>query len=97
MPVIWGLARFGLGEREVCEALLEREHHLIRAGQVIVGDKGFAGAGFEAFIAGLGAVLLRPDRRDEPARFGSFGKVRQWIEPVFDFAYPLLRLLAVVA
>jgi len=84
MPVIWGLARPGLGEREVFEALLTRDRHLVAAGQVIIGDKGFAGRDFEAFIAGLGAVLLRPDRRDEPRRFGSLGNIRQWIESVFD-------------
>ena len=27
---------------------------------------------------------VRPDRRDEPARFGSLGSVRQWIESAFD-------------
>src|SRR5579875_4159945 len=43
MPVIWGLAHPGLGEREVTTALLARDHHLVRAGQVIPGDKGFAG------------------------------------------------------
>jgi len=84
MPVVWGLARPGLGEREVFEALLARDHDLVRAGQVIVGDKGFAGKDFEAFIAGLGAVLVRPDRRDETPRFGSLGSIRQWIESVFD-------------
>lgn len=35
-------------------------------GQVVVGDKGFAGRGFESFITGdLGAHLIRPDRKDE--------------------------------
>jgi len=43
MPVIWGLAHPGLGEREVAAALFTREHYLVRAGQVILGDKGFAG------------------------------------------------------
>ena len=28
--------------------------------------------------------MIRPDRRDEPARHGSLGPVRQWIESVFD-------------
>jgi hypothetical protein len=32
----------------------------------------------------LGAVLVRPDRRDEPARFGTLRPVRQWIESVID-------------
>jgi hypothetical protein len=40
MPVIWGLANPKVGEREVTQALLEKDHHLVRAGQVILGDKG---------------------------------------------------------
>lgn len=83
MPVIWGLARANLGEREVAQALLEHEPHLVATGQVIVADKGFAGRQFQESVAGLGAVLLRPDRKDEPARFGSLGKIRQWVESVF--------------
>jgi hypothetical protein len=83
MPVIWGLAHPRLGEREVTRALLERDHDLIRAGQVILGDKGFAGRDFEAFITGhLGAHLIRPDRKDEPARFGKLARCRQWIEAI---------------
>jgi hypothetical protein len=35
-------------------------------------------------IAALGIRLLRPDRRDEPARHGNLGGVRQWIEWVYD-------------
>ena len=85
MPVIWGLAHPGLGEREVTRALPERDHHLIRAGQIIVGDKGFAGRDSEAFITSeLGAHLLRPDRKDEPARFGKLARQRHWIEAIFD-------------
>ncbi len=39
---------------------------LIHGGQVILGDKGFAGRDFEAFITSeLGAHLIRPDRKDE--------------------------------
>jgi len=85
MPVIWGLANPELGEREVTQALLERDHHLIKAGQIIVGDKGFAGKDFEAFITDdLGAHLVRPDRKTEPQRFGKIARVRQWIEAIFD-------------
>jgi len=36
MPIIWGLANPKIGEREVTQALLERDHHLIHAGQVIL-------------------------------------------------------------
>ena len=85
MPVIWGLANPKIGEREATRALLEHDHHLIRAGQVILGDKGFAGRDFEAFITeNLGATLIRPDRKDEKPRFGRLGGIRQWIESVFD-------------
>jgi hypothetical protein len=85
MPVIWGLANPKLGEREVTEALLRHDHHLVRDRQVILADKGFAGRDFERFIAeDLGAHLVRPDRKDEKPRFGKFGGIRQWIESVFD-------------
>jgi Transposase DDE domain len=85
MPVIWGLAHPGTGEREVTRALLERDHHLIRAGQIILGDKGFAGRDFENFITGEpGAHLIRPDRKDETPRFGRLARQRQWIEAIFD-------------
>lgn len=85
MPIIWGLAHPKIGERDVTQALLTRDSHLIRAGQVILGDKGFAGRDFEEFIrADLGAHLIRPDRKDEPKRFGTLARCRQWIEAVFD-------------
>jgi Transposase DDE domain len=85
MPIIWGLAHPKIGEREVTQALLERDHHLIRAGQVILGDKGFAGKEFEAFVHDqLGAHLVRPDRKNEPARHGKLVRYRQWIEAIFD-------------
>jgi len=85
MPVIWGLATPKLGEREVMAALLEADHHLVRAGQVLLGDKGFAGKDFEAFITDqLGAHFVRPDRKGEPVRYGKLGRVRQWVEAVFD-------------
>jgi hypothetical protein len=85
LPVIWGLAHPKLGEREVRTALLQADHHLVRTGQVLLGDNGFAGRDFEAFITDqLGAHLVRPDRRNQPARFGNLARVRQWVEAVFD-------------
>ena len=35
-------------------------------------------------VGELGATLARPDRADEPHRFGSLGGVRQWVEAIFD-------------
>lgn len=85
MPASWCLANPKLGEREVMTALLERDYRLVRAGQVILADKGFAGKESEAFITErLEGHLVRPDRKDEPTRHGRLARCRQWIEAVFD-------------
>jgi Transposase DDE domain len=81
-PVTWCLASPRLGEREVAMALLDRAS--LRPGQVLVVDKGLAGAEMDRHVADLQAVLVRPDRRDEPARYGSLRPVRQWIESIID-------------
>lgn len=81
LPVGFELAPANAPERAVAAELLER---VLRAGQIVIADKGFAGAEFEHHVASLGGRLLRPDRKDEPARYGSLGSVRQWIESTFD-------------
>jgi hypothetical protein len=43
-----------------------------------------AGHRFAQGVGQLGAVLVRPDRRDEPHRWGSLGGIRQWIEGIID-------------
>jgi hypothetical protein len=82
MPIMWCLAHPKIGEREVVTALLEHNHHLIRTGQVLLADKGFAGRQFHQTTQQLGLRLLRPDRKDETYRNGNLGGVRQWIESV---------------
>jgi hypothetical protein len=82
MPHMWCLANPKIGEREVLAALLARDDHLIREGQILLADKGFAGKDFEKHAAAMGLHLLRPDRKDEPYRHGNLGGVRQWIESV---------------
>jgi Transposase DDE domain len=86
MPVAWGLATPKLGEREVAAALLglASDQGLLRPGMVIAADKGLAGHRFAQGVGQLGAVLVRPDRRDEPHRWGSLGGIRQWIESIID-------------
>lgn len=79
MPIAFELAPANAPEREVASELLERA---LEPGQTIVADKGFAGEEFERLVARFGCQLVRPDRRDEPARFGSLGGVRQWIESI---------------
>jgi Transposase DDE domain len=84
LPVAWCLATPKLGEREVVAAMLDHERPRLRPGLRILGDKGFAGRDFEQLVATHGAVLLRPDRADEPHRLGSLGRWRQWIESTFN-------------
>lgn len=70
-----------LDERKQAIHLLQ--HQPIAAGPCpIVCDKGFAGTGVEAAAAGLGHLLIRPARRDEPdpATFPSW--LRQRIEAI---------------
>ena len=79
-PIAFELAAANAPEREVAREMLER---VSLQGYTVIADKGFAGQEFEAFMAERGATFLRPDRKDEEARFGSLGRVRQWIESVF--------------
>jgi hypothetical protein len=81
LPVGFELAPANTPERTVAAELLER---VLEPGQVVIADKGFAGAEFEQHVRGLGGLLLRPDRKDEQPRVGSLGNVRQWIESTFD-------------
>jgi DDE family transposase len=82
MPIMWCLAHPKIGEREVIAALLAHDHHLIRTGQILLADKGFAGREFKQTTDTMGLRLLRPDRRDEAYTHGNLGGVRQWIESV---------------
>jgi Transposase DDE domain len=81
LPVGFELAAANTPERIVATHLLER---VLQPGETVICDKGFAGADFEQHIHSLGGTILRPDRRDEPPRFGSLGRIRQRIESIFD-------------
>jgi hypothetical protein len=86
MPISWCLATPKLGQREVAQVLLEDAagQRALATDTIILADKGLAGVEFQARVAGLGAHLVRPDRSDEPHRFGSLGGMRQWIESVIN-------------
>jgi Transposase DDE domain len=81
LPIGFELTHANAPERAVAAELLDRS---LRPGQTVICDKGFAGREFEQHITTLGGRLLRPDRKDEPRRFGSLGGIRQWIESTFD-------------
>ena len=57
-----------------------------RQGQILIGDKNYFGADFEAALAGAGLTLLRPARKGEAERAGSrfFKPLRQTVESIFD-------------
>jgi hypothetical protein len=85
MPIVWCLANPKLGEREVCLDLITkaaRDGYLAPA--TVPADKGLAGREIEGRLARLDITLLRPDRRDERARHGNLGRVRQRVESIFD-------------
>jgi hypothetical protein len=77
MPIGWELAAANTGERTVAADMLDR---IPIYGNTLLTDKGFAGQEFEALVDRCGGQLLRPDRKDEPARHGHLGRIRQWIE-----------------
>jgi transposase len=78
------------GEREVCLRLLRRVN---REGPLtVLGDKGYAGAEFEADAADLGATVVRPRRRDEPEGGPHLAPLRQRIESIFWTAKDILAL-----
>ena len=81
MPIAFELAPANAPEREVAAEILRR---VDLEGYTVIADKGFAGEEFEALMRELGAIFLRPDRRNEQARFGNLGGVRQWVESIFD-------------
>ena len=66
LPVAWCLANPTTGEREVAASLLDRaaRQQVLRPGLVVLADKGLAGRAFAQTVAGLDAVLVRPDRAD---------------------------------
>jgi hypothetical protein len=77
-------------EREAVLELLESQPP---AGQLVLADKGFAGADFEAAVRELGALLLRPSRADEPERRSPpIGRIRQRIESIVNSLKEQLRL-----
>ena len=64
----------------------------LRGGKAVVCDKGNTGSNFEAEVAELGALVVRPARRDEPKPGFRPSPIRQRIESVFQTLKDLLTL-----
>jgi len=74
----------------VALALLERVN---RNGQLVaIGDKGYAGAQFEADAAALNTTIVRPRRKDEPGHGPHLAPIRQRIESIYWTAKDILTL-----
>ena len=86
MPIIWDWRNPKIGEREVTQALLE--HDLItssapgRSSSATRASPG--GTSRPSSMTSSVPPSVRPDRKDETARFGKLARCRQWIEVVFD-------------
>jgi hypothetical protein len=84
LPITFALANAKMDEREVARDLFEIEPGLIRPGQVILADKGYASAEFESFLALHDARLIRPAKAGDRPRPGArfLKPLRQLIESV---------------
>jgi hypothetical protein len=77
------------GEREVG---LEMLAATVKGGETVLGDKGYAGAEFEAHVASLGATMVRPKRKDEGPMSANLAPIRQRIESIFWTCKDILTL-----
>ncbi len=77
-------------EREVGLELLARTRRA--GGEILLGDKGYAGREFARGVRELGATIVRPTRRDEPGRGPHLAPIRQRIESIFWTCKDLLTL-----
>lgn len=72
-----------IDEKLVCVALIARCERQPGQMLVLIGDKNFRGKDFEAELAALDAVIMRPRRKDEPGRGPHLAPIRQRIESIF--------------
>ncbi|HTZ85083.1 MAG TPA: IS982 family transposase [Solirubrobacteraceae bacterium] len=70
-----------IDEREVALGLLARVRR--EGGEIVIGDKGYAGREFAAAVGELNATIVRPRRKDEPGHGPHLAPIRQRIESIF--------------
>jgi hypothetical protein len=89
-PRAFTLASPKRDEREVGVELLGRAER--SGGEIVIGDKGYAGRRFAAALSDLGATIVRPARRDEPPSGVHLAPIRQRIESIFWTCKDILTL-----
>jgi hypothetical protein len=89
-PRAFTLASPKRDEREVGVELLERAERV--GGEIVIGDKGYAGRVFAATAADLGVTIVRPAREDEADSPIHLAPIRQRIESIFWTCKDILTL-----
>jgi hypothetical protein len=89
-PRAFTLASPKRDEREVGIELLERADRA--GGEIVIGDKGYAGRDFAAAVGELEATIVRPARKDEPDGAIHLAPIRQRIESIFWTCKDILTL-----
>ena len=77
-------------EREIGLKLLERAERA--GGEIVIGDKGYAGRHFAAAVDELDATIVRPSRKNEPDSTLHLAPIRQRIESIFWTCKDILTL-----
>ena len=67
LPIAFALTAANADERDTCLDMIA-DARIARPGQVLVADKGYRRAGFEAELAAAGITLIRPATKSEPPR-----------------------------
>jgi hypothetical protein len=89
-PRAFTLASPKCDEREVGLEMLERADRV--GGEIVIGDKGYAGRRFAAAVAELDATIVRPSRKNEPDNGIHLAPIRQRIESIFWTCKDILTL-----
>jgi hypothetical protein len=89
-PRAFALASPKRDEREVGIELLERANRV--GGEIIIGDKGYAGREFAEALGELEATIVRPARKNEPDSPVHLAPIRQRIESIFWTCKDILTL-----
>lgn len=89
-PKAFALSSPKRDEREVGLELLRRSKRA--GGEIVIGDKGYAGREFAAAASDLQAEIVRPARRDEPDNGVHFAPICQRIESIFWTCKDILTL-----
>ncbi len=77
------------GEREVALEMIART---VRGGEIVLGDKGYAGREFETKAQAIGVTIARPARKDEPDNRLRLSTIRQRVESIYWTCKDLLGL-----